>query len=95
MKAILGSPHNRVQGFLLAGHVNAVMGYHEYPPLLEEFQIPMVVTGFEPLDIVQGILTAGWSVIGNRLFFLSFPKSSANLPLIAWARAAYPLAAAR
>ena len=57
MKAILGSPHNRVQGFLLAGHVNAVMGYHEYPPLLEEFQIPMVVTGFEPLDIVQGILT--------------------------------------
>jgi len=56
MKAILGSPHNRVQGFLLAGHVNAVMGYHEYPPLLEEFQIPMVVTGFEPLDIVQGIL---------------------------------------
>lgn len=56
MKAILGSPHNRVQGFLLAGHVNAVMGYHEYPPLLEEFKIPMSVTGFEPLDIVQGIL---------------------------------------
>jgi hydrogenase expression/formation protein HypD len=57
MKAILGSPHNRVQGFLLAGHVNAVMGYHEYPPLVEQFKIPMVVTGFEPLDIVQGILT--------------------------------------
>jgi hydrogenase expression/formation protein HypD len=57
MKAILGSPHNRVQGFLLAGHVNAVMGYHEYPPLLDEFKIPMVITGFEPLDIVQGILT--------------------------------------
>jgi hydrogenase expression/formation protein HypD len=56
MKAILGSPHNRVQAFLLAGHVNAVMGYHEYPPLLDEFKIPMVVTGFEPLDIVQGIL---------------------------------------
>lgn len=56
MKVILGSPHNRVQGFLLAGHVNAVMGYHEYPPLLDEFKIPMVVTGFEPLDIVQGIL---------------------------------------
>ena len=56
MKAILGSPHNRVQGFLLAGHVNAVMGYHEYPPLVEEYQIPMAVTGFEPLDIVQGIL---------------------------------------
>jgi hydrogenase expression/formation protein HypD len=58
IRAILSSPDNRVQGFLLAGHVNAVMGYHEYSPLLEEFQIPMVVTGFEPLDIVQGILRA-------------------------------------
>jgi hydrogenase expression/formation protein HypD len=57
VKAILGSPHNRVQGFLLAGHVNAVMGYWEYPPLVDEFKIPMAVTGFEPLDIVQGILT--------------------------------------
>jgi hydrogenase expression/formation protein HypD len=57
MKAILGSPHNRVQGFLLAGHVCAIMGYWEYPPLVEEFKIPMSVTGFEPLDIVQGILT--------------------------------------
>jgi hydrogenase expression/formation protein HypD len=58
IRAILSSPENRVQGFLLAGHVNAVMGYHEYPPLLQEFQIPMAVTGFEPLDIVQGILMA-------------------------------------
>jgi hydrogenase expression/formation protein HypD len=56
MSAILGSPANRVQGFLLAGHVCAVMGYHEYPPLAEKFKVPMVVTGFEPLDIVQGIL---------------------------------------
>ncbi len=57
IKAILSSPQNRVQGFLLAGHVNAVMGYWEYPPLVEEYKIPMVITGFEPLDIVQGILT--------------------------------------
>ncbi len=56
MRAILSSPANRVQGFLLAGHVCAVMGYHEYPPLAEEFKVPMSVTGFEPLDIVQGIL---------------------------------------
>lgn len=56
IKAILSSPQNRVQGFLLAGHVSAVMGYWEYPPLVDEFHIPMVVTGFEPLDIVQGIL---------------------------------------
>src|SRR5512143_1807803 len=57
IRAILSSPHNRVQGFLLAGHVCAVMGYHEYPPLAKKYKIPMVVTGFEPLDIVQGILT--------------------------------------
>jgi hydrogenase expression/formation protein HypD len=55
--AILSPPTNRVQGFLLAGHVCAVMGYHEYPPLAEQFKVPMAVTGFEPLDIVQGILT--------------------------------------
>ena len=56
MHTILGSPHNRVQGFLAAGHVCAVMGYWEYPPLAEQYQVPMAVTGFEPLDIVQGIL---------------------------------------
>jgi len=56
ISAILGSETNRVQAFLLAGHVCAVMGYHEYPELAEKFRTPMVVTGFEPLDIVQGLL---------------------------------------
>jgi hydrogenase expression/formation protein HypD len=56
MRAILGSPHNRVQGFLLAGHVCTVMGYWEYPSIAEKYGVPMSVTGFEPLDIVQGIL---------------------------------------
>lgn len=56
MHAILGSPSNRVQGFLAAGHVCAVMGYWEYPPIAEQYQVPIVVTGFEPLDILQGIL---------------------------------------
>lgn len=56
LHAILGSAHNRVQGFLLAGHVCAVMGYHEYPPIAAQYQTPMTVTGFEPLDIVRGIL---------------------------------------
>jgi len=55
VSAILGSAANRVQAFLLAGHVCAVMGYHEYPSLAEKYQTPMAVTGFEPLDIVQGI----------------------------------------
>lgn len=58
MHAILGSPHNRVQGFLAAGHVCAVMGYWEYPPIAKQYQTPISVTGFEPLDISQGILTA-------------------------------------
>lgn len=56
MHAILGSPQNRVQGFLAAGHVSAVMGYWEYPPIAAQYRVPIVVTGFEPLDIVQGIL---------------------------------------
>ena len=58
MHAILGSPANRVQGFLAAGHVCSVMGYWEYPPIAEKYHVPIVVTGFEPLDIAQGILTA-------------------------------------
>jgi hydrogenase expression/formation protein HypD len=56
MHAILDSQHNRVQGFLAAGHVCAVMGYWEYLPIADQYHTPIVVTGFEPLDIVQGIL---------------------------------------
>jgi hydrogenase expression/formation protein HypD len=56
MHAILSSTYNRVQGFLAAGHVCTVMGYWEYPAIAEQYRVPIVVTGFEPLDIVQGIL---------------------------------------
>ena len=56
MAALLSSPECRVQGFLAAGHVCAVMGYEEYFPLAEKYHVPIVVTGFEPLDILQGIL---------------------------------------
>jgi hydrogenase expression/formation protein HypD len=55
MLAILSSPDNRIQGFLAAGHVCAVMGYWEYPPIAERYQVPMTVTGFEPVDLVTGI----------------------------------------
>ncbi len=58
MHAILGSPDNRVQAFLAAGHVCAVMGFWEYPPIANQYQTPIVVTGFEPLDILQGIFMA-------------------------------------
>lgn len=54
--SILQSPLNRVQGFLGPGHVCTVMGYREYEPLAERFKVPIVITGFEPLDILQGVL---------------------------------------
>jgi hydrogenase expression/formation protein HypD len=55
IRAIAGSPVTRVDGFLAAGHVCSVMGTHQYGPLVEEFQVPIVVTGFEPLDVLDGI----------------------------------------
>lgn len=55
MEAILSSPTNRVQGFLAAGHVCTVMGYTQYAPIASKYKVPIVVTGFEPLDILQGI----------------------------------------
>jgi hydrogenase expression/formation protein HypD len=55
MEAILSSPNNRIQGFLAAGHVCTVMGYTEYEPIAQKYQIPIVVTGFEPVDILQGV----------------------------------------
>jgi len=53
--AIMQSPACRVQAFLAAGHVCSVMGTQEYPPLVERYSVPIVVTGFEPLDILEGI----------------------------------------
>lgn len=56
--AIMQASENQVQAFLLAGHVCSVMGYWEYPPLAEKYHIPLVVTGFEPLDLLDGIRRA-------------------------------------
>ncbi len=56
IEAILSSPECRVQGFLAAGHVCAVEGYEDYEPLCAKYRVPIVVTGFEPIDILQGIL---------------------------------------
>lgn len=55
MEAILNSPRNRVQSFLAAGHVCTVMGYSEYEPIAAAYHVPIIVTGFEPLDLLQGI----------------------------------------
>jgi hydrogenase expression/formation protein HypD len=53
--ALMESPNRQVQGFLAAGHVCAVMGMREYAPLVERYRVPIVVTGFEPLDVLDGI----------------------------------------
>lgn len=58
MTAILDSPDNRVQGFLAAGHVCTVMGWEEYEPIARKYEVPIVVTGFEPVDILEGIWMA-------------------------------------
>lgn len=55
IEAIMNSPGNRVNAFLAAGHVCCVTGYHDYPPLSEAYGVPIVVTGFEPLDLLEGI----------------------------------------
>jgi hydrogenase expression/formation protein HypD len=72
IEAIVSSEDNRVQGFLAAGHVCAVMGVEEYRPLVEKFKVPIVVTGFEPLDLLQGLamcaaqLEAGRAELENQ-----------------------------
>src|SRR6185436_19278925 len=70
--AILQAPGNRVQGFLGPGHVCAVMGYREYESLAARYRVPIVVTGFEPIDLLEGILMAvrqleaGQAVVENQ-----------------------------
>jgi hydrogenase expression/formation protein HypD len=56
MKALLSSAQNRVQGYLAAGHVCTVMGWEEYEPIAAQYRVPIVVTGFEPVDILEGVL---------------------------------------
>ncbi len=56
IRAVLDSPSCRVQGFLAAGHVCTVMGTEQYRPIAEEYRVPIVVTGFEPLDLLQGVV---------------------------------------
>jgi hydrogenase expression/formation protein HypD len=58
IESILSAPRNRVQAFLGPGHVCTVVGYEEYEPLSERYRVPIVVTGFEPLDILEGVLMA-------------------------------------
>ncbi len=58
MMALLDSPHNRINAYLAAGHVCAVMGWQQYEPIASRYHVPVVVTGFEPVDLLRGILGA-------------------------------------
>jgi hydrogenase expression/formation protein HypD len=58
IEALLSDQNSKINGFLAAGHVCTVMGYEEYLPLAEKYKVPIVVTGFEPVDILQGICSA-------------------------------------
>ena len=58
MEAILSDPETKVNAFLAAGHVCTIMGYNEYDPIAEKYKVPIVVTGFEPIDLLQGIYMA-------------------------------------
>jgi hydrogenase expression/formation protein HypD len=66
MIALLESPDNRVQAFLAAGHVCTVMGWTEYEPIAAKYRVPIVVTGFEPVDILAGILLAVRQRVAGR-----------------------------
>jgi len=84
IEAILSSPANRVQGFLAAGHVCAVMGYREYLPIAARYHTPIVVTGFEPVDILQGLrmtilqLEQGRAEVENQ--YARIVQPGGNLP---------------
>ncbi len=72
LRAILDAPANRIQGFLAAGHVCTIMGFEEYEPIAARYRVPIVVTGFEPVDILEGVylcvrqLEAGRAEVENQ-----------------------------
>jgi hydrogenase expression/formation protein HypD len=84
ISAIMESPNCRVQGFLAAGHVCSVMGTHQYGPLVAQYHVPIVVTGFEPLDVLEGIrrtvvqLEAGTAELENA--YARAVSADGNLP---------------
>ncbi len=84
IQAIMESPGNRVQAFLAAGHVCSIMGYSAYPPLAEKYNVPIVVTGFEPLDILEGIRRAVLQLESGRAeaenAYQRIVKLDGNLP---------------
>ncbi len=86
IEALLSSPENRIQGFLAAGHVCTIMGYDMYEPISTTYKVPIVVTGFEPVDILEGVkmvvrqLEEGRSAVENQ--YTRSVRRSGNLEAI-------------
>jgi hydrogenase expression/formation protein HypD len=84
MEALLSTENHRVQGFLGAGHVCSIMGFHEYTPISEKYKMPIVVTGFEPVDILQGIYLCAKQLEEKRFAvenqYTRVVKETGNLP---------------
>lgn len=84
IEALMSDPESHIQGFLAAGHVCTIMGLEEYYPLVNRFQIPIVVTGFEPVDLLQGILMTvqqlerGEAKLENQYARMVRPKGNPN-----------------
>lgn len=84
IEALMSDPESHIQGFLAAGHVCTIMGLEEYYPLVDRFQIPIVVTGFEPVDLLQGILMTvqqlerGEAKLENQYARMVRPKGNPN-----------------
>jgi hydrogenase expression/formation protein HypD len=78
--AIMEAPDNRVQAFLAAGHVCSVMGYWQYQPLVERYHVPIVVTGFEPLDVLLGIRLAVEQLESGRAELANAYARAVNYP---------------
>ncbi len=95
IELILRSPDNRVQAFLAAGHVCTVMGFTEYEPIAEKYRVPIVVTGFEPLDILQGVYMAvkqleeGRAVVENQ--YTRSVRRNGNIPAQALIREVFEI----
>ncbi len=84
MHAILSSPKNLIQGFLAAGHVCTIMGYEEYFPIAKLYKTPIVITGFEPVDILKGILATVKQLENNKFVveneYKRLARKEGNIP---------------
>jgi hydrogenase expression/formation protein HypD len=80
MEALMQAPDNRVQGFLAAGHVCAITGYHSYEEFARRYRTPVVVTGFEPVDLLQGILECVGQLESGRAEVRNMYARSVNQP---------------